>query len=83
MKLIIENWKRFLKEGVSDDIAAVIKRAVQKGLRRETGDQEAKQIFADIAGEGPYAEEDVKAAHKDWKRYDLGEVDPDEYERAL
>tara|TARA_R100000700_G_C3177001_1_gene151986 strand:- start:454 stop:693 length:240 start_codon:yes stop_codon:yes gene_type:complete len=79
----MENWKRFMKEGVSDDIAAVIKYAVQKGLSRDTGDEEAKQIFDDIVRDGFYNVEDVEAAHKDWKRYDLGEVDPDEYERAL
>ena len=104
MKLIMENWKKFLKEsvmsgngplaepayrdddldeGVADDIAAVIEYAVQKGLRRETGAEEAAQIFADIAGENTYAKEDVEAAYEDWERYDLGEVDPDEYKGAL
>ena len=83
MKLIMENWKRFLKEGVSEDIAAVIEYAVQKGLRRDMRPEEAAQIFADIAGENTYAKEDVEAAEEDWERYDLGEVDPDEYKGAL
>ena len=66
-----------------DDIAAVIKYAVQKGLRRETGDEEAKQIFAAIVRDGSYNVEDVEAAYEDWERYDLGGVDPDDYEYAL
>ncbi len=104
MKLIMENWKRFLKEsvmsgngplaepayrdddldeGVADDIAAVIEYAVQKGLKDGMHPEEAAQIFADIQGEGSYAEEDVEAAYENWERYDLGGVDPDDYEYAL
>ena len=77
MKLIMENWKKFLKEGVADDMAAVIEYAVQKGLRAETSAEEAAQIFADIAGEGSYAEEDVEAAYENWESFDLGGVDMD------
>ena len=73
----MENWKRFLKEGPSDDIAAVIEYAVQKGLRRETSADEAAQIFADIAREGSYHPEDVRVAEENWERYDLGGVDMD------
>jgi len=80
MKLIMENWKRFLKEGVGDDIAAVIEYAVQKGLKDGMRPEEAAQIFAEIAGENTYAEEDVEAAYENWERYDLGGVDPDAYE---
>lgn len=82
MKLIMENWKRFLKEGVADDIAAVIEYAVQKGLRRDTSAEDAAQIFADIAGENTYAKEDVEAAYEDWEHYDVVDYS-DEYKAAF
>jgi hypothetical protein len=69
-----------LDEGVGDDIAAVIEYAVQKGLKDGMRPEDAAQIFAEIAGENTYAEEDVEAAYENWERYDLGGVDPDAME---
>ena len=71
-----ETANRELEEGVGDDIAAIIEYAVEKGLRLETSADKAAQIFADIQGEGSYAEEDVEAAYENWERYDLGGVGP-------
>ena len=74
----MENWKRFLKEGASEDIAAVIQYAVQKGLKDGMPPEAAAQIFADIEGEGSYHPEDVRVAEENWERYDLPDspVDP-------
>jgi len=76
----MENWKRFLKEGVGDDIAAVVEYAVQKGLKDGMRPEEAAQIFAEIAREGSYHPEDVRVAEENWELYDLGGVGPDAME---
>ena len=68
MKLIMENWKRFLTEG---DIANIIQYAVQKGLATGMSPEAAAEIFDSIRIEGSYRDIDVHRAQENWESYDL------------